>query len=242
MIDQRYTAHALPDVGRSGFHACTIAVHCWEKVYGYNVDTDVLALVRLEGVISTDSPGIVVAGEHMTIVRIFDKTEMNDLCSGVLIRKVNQPPVFKATADVGESEVTEVTTQHWYKNAKLHRDGGLPAVVTYNSQQWWVDGKRHRDGGLPASVWSGGLQEWLVDGVYHRDGGLPAVVYAAATNHKEWWVRGKHHRDGGLPAVETFNGRKEWWVDGLRHRDGGLPAVTWEDGHAGEYWCMGVQQ
>ena len=51
-----------------------------------------------------------------------------------------------------------------YKNGKLHRDGGLPAIEWANgTKEWWVNDKRHREGGLPAVESANGSKVWYVN-------------------------------------------------------------------------------
>ena len=123
--------------------------------------------------------------------------------------------------------------QTWYKNGKLHRNKGLPAVEWVNgSKEWYIDGKRHRDNG-PATEWIYGTKEWYVNGKLHRDDG-PAIENASG--NKEWYVNGKMYRDGDLPAIEYANGTKIWVVDGKYHRDGNRPAIEHVNGD--KHWYV----
>ena len=48
----------------------------------------------------------------------------------------------------------------WYKHGKLHRDGGLPTVVTDRGQkEWWVDIG-------PAVVRTTGVCSWYRNGLH----------------------------------------------------------------------------
>ena len=109
----------------------------------------------------------------------------------------------------------------WWKNGKVHREGGRHAVENGTYKAWLVNGKQHREGGLPA-VENGNYKQWWVNGQRHRENG-PAIERADGTT--EWYVNGQRHRNGGLPAAEYTNGDKQWWVNGEQHREGGLPAV-----------------
>jgi hypothetical protein len=71
----------------------------------------------------------------------------------------------------------------WYKNGKLHRDGG-PAVCQDGGKFWYKNGKRHREDG-PAIEWASGNKEWYVNGMLHRTDG-PATEYN--TGHIGFWV------------------------------------------------------
>jgi hypothetical protein len=59
--------------------------------------------------------------------------------------------------------------KEWWKNGKLHRDGGEPAIVIYiegkEHKEWWKNGKLHRDGGLPAIEREDGTEEYWVNGI-----------------------------------------------------------------------------
>jgi hypothetical protein len=130
----------------------------------------------------------------------------------------------------------EYGTERWYnEKGKLHRDGGLPALISKDGdrQEWWVDDKRHREGGLPAICISSICKEWWVDNKRHREGGLPAIDQHGGD--QEWWVDDKRHREGDLPAIVRRDGTQEWWMDNKRHRDSGLPAIVYRNGGK-EWW------
>lgn len=76
-------------------------------------------------------------------------------------------------------------TKKWYKNGKLHREGG-PAIEH-------LDGENH----------------WYINGKLHRMDG-PACNYH---DNKQWRKDGHLHREDG-PAIEWLNGHKEWWLNG----------------------------
>ena len=81
------------------------------------------------------------------------------------------------------------SSQFWYKDGRLHRDGDLPAITRANgSQRWYKDGEKHRDGDLPAEIYASGTQVWYKDGKRHRDGDLPAAIYADGTQY--WYIEG----------------------------------------------------
>ena len=124
----------------------------------------------------------------------------------------------------------------WWKNGKVHREGGRHAVENGTYKAWMVNGKQHREGGLPA-VENGNHKQWWVNGLLHRDVG-PAIERADGT--AEWYVNGQRHRNGGLPAAEYVNGDKEWWVNGRLHREDGLPACEYAHGKSQEWWVNGI--
>jgi hypothetical protein len=130
---------------------------------------------------------------------------------------------------------------------ELHREGDLPAIVTFiGAKQWYRNGKRHREGDKPALVYEDFRQEWWVNGERHREGDKPALVYEDF--QQEWWVNGERHREGDKPALflrysdtgeEMESG---WYKHGKKHRDGLRPAVIMGDEGSGigyEFWRDG---
>ena len=49
----------------------------------------------------------------------------------------------------------------WFKNGKLHREGG-PAIESEGTKGWWINGERHREDG-PAIEWASGDKEWYIN-------------------------------------------------------------------------------
>ena len=70
--------------------------------------------------------------------------------------------------------------------------GGIRKTCTHYMDRRivWNDdnGRIHRDGGLPAIVFYDGTQNWVLNGAMHRDGGLPAIIYP--NGECQWWVNG----------------------------------------------------
>jgi len=80
----------------------------------------------------------------------------------------------------------------FYSNDVLHRDGGLPAVISDDgSKHWYFYGTRHREGG-------------------------PALD---SPDCREWWFHGKLHRIDG-PATERGPVPVLWCVDGKKFPNG----------------------
>ena len=52
----------------------------------------------------------------------------------------------------------------WFKNNKLHRDGGPAAVYTDGTKHWFQNGKHHRIDG-PAREYANGEKYWYIEGV-----------------------------------------------------------------------------
>lgn len=70
--------------------------------------------------------------------------------------------------------------QAYYKNYKLHRDGGPAVILANGTQKWYVNDQLHRDDG-PAVNNSDGEQHWYRNGKLHRDNDLPAAILADGT-------------------------------------------------------------
>ena len=112
------------------------------------------------------------------------------------------------------SEYQKYNNKRWTLDGNYHNLKD-PAVIWADSTQvWYKNGKLHREGDLPAVIWSDGRQEWWVNGERHREGDLPAIIDDEGT--QVWYKNGKLHREGDLPAVILFDGTQEWWVNGVR--------------------------
>jgi hypothetical protein len=129
-------------------------------------------------------------------------------------------------------------SERWFKNDKLHREGGPAIYYKSGTEEWWIDGRRHREDG-PAVIFSKEYicnrnnlrwpdQEWWFEGVRHRLDG-PATIYL--NGDKKWFVNGtlvksiideneywfkdsKLHREDG-PAAILSNGAKEWYLNNI---------------------------
>jgi hypothetical protein len=116
----------------------------------------------------------------------------------------------------GRVEVSANGSQAWYRNGKLHREGGPAAEYIDGSKSWWRNGHLHRSGG-PAVIiccrQQVSREEWWFDGLRHRHNG-PAVTTSEGLC--EWWINGQRHRHNG-PAVEHPGGGRQWWVEGELH-------------------------
>jgi len=64
--------------------------------------------------------------------------------------------------------LTGVTCTKYYKNGKLHRDGGEPAVIwSTGDKHWYENGLSHRKDG-PASDYMGGFKYYYIRGKHIR--------------------------------------------------------------------------
>ena len=107
-------------------------------------------------------------------------------------------------------------SQEWYKEGKLHRDGGHAAVImTDDTHYWHTNGKCHRDHDLPAVIHANGSKFWYIKDEQHRDHDRPAVIWSTGT--QQWYKNNIIHRDGDMPAVITASGHKAWYMDGMRY-------------------------
>ncbi len=170
--------------------------------------------------------------EHYIVNIVVNYTHVTQFC-GRKHSIVDQPSQRSISGD----------TLRWHRFGALHRVNG-PAFV-YNNQvggneyhAWYRNGKVHRDGGEPAIItleW----KRWMRNGEYYRDNDLPTEEYASGT---KVWYQGKSrrmHRDGDKPARIRADGTQEWYQHGKRHRIGGRPAITYTDGRPPAYWVRG---
>jgi hypothetical protein len=83
----------------------------------------------------------------------------------------------------------------WYKEGKLHREGGPARIWPDGHMEWYRCGDRHRLDG-PAVTDPNGSKLWFKNGVRHREDG-PAVIYSNGI--KQWFLNG------------IFLTKEEWW-------------------------------
>lgn len=118
----------------------------------------------------------------------------------------------------GAAEMWSNGTLVYRQNGKLHREGGLPAMIGHRAntptEKYAVNGKYHRTGGMPAIIWGKGSysKEWWENGkilsAQRRDGTME--YYLKGCNDRDQAIL---HRDDG-PAVVRPSGIKEWWLEG----------------------------
>jgi hypothetical protein len=99
----------------------------------------------------------------------------------------------------------------WYRDGKIHRDGGPAVEYPNNRKEWWREGELHRKDG-PAVEQADGGAMWYRNGKLHRDGG-PAIERADGSS--AWYRDGNLHREDG-PAFEDADGHKTWALNGKR--------------------------
>ena len=113
----------------------------------------------------------------------------------------------------GSPIVSQDGDRYFYKDGKLHRRDGLPAVELLSGYRaWYVNGCRHNEGG-PARQWSNCQEEWYVDGEMHRDGDKLAVTTSKGV--LIWYKKGKRHRNIEKGPARITRDCCEWWVDGV---------------------------
>jgi hypothetical protein len=196
----------------SGYHACKIAIHCWSESFGYNYDTDALAIVILHGTSLSNSK--ITVAERMTFVRILSDDEKHNECSGVLC--LNSNTFYAQTIPYS------IEPQEWYCKGKLHRDDG-PARIYNDGAHWYRHGKRHRDGDLPALIDSFGMC-WYINDELHRDDDKPAVIDNMGIC---WYNHGLVHRDiNDMPAKILMCGLVRWYIRDKLKRPSGKPAIV----------------
>lgn len=111
---------------------------------------------------------------------------------------------------------------------------GIRVSNVFGTKRYWKNGKVHREGG-PAVIYANGDLGFFKEGLCHRLDG-PAFIAVSSSPRQEWWREGKLHREDG-PAIIYDNGQKEWYLDGKRHRTDG-PALITADGIK-EFWVYG---
>lgn len=112
------------------------------------------------------------------------------------------------------------TSEEWYKNGKLHRDGKA-ALIRYNftnskvnHKQWYRNGLSYRDGDRPTLIryYENGniyMERWHDDcGRLHREGDMPAEIqYFENTVIRvmSYYKNGKRHRVGGPAYIDYWD-------------------------------------
>ena len=119
--------------------------------------------------------------------------------------------------DLPAVEFTSFNTAYWMYKNKFHRDGDLPAIISYNPNNtrdtsWYKHGNIHRDGDLPAYISDIGGQRWYKNNKLHRDDDLPAIYL---NGNKHWYQNGNIHRDGDKPAVILNDGSQYWYKNNI---------------------------
>jgi hypothetical protein len=211
---------APPELCKRGYHACTVPINCFHESYGYKYEYDALGIVELSG--ERVRNDLKTASSSMRIIRILTREEMSSLCTGVLLRDGS---FYTENIDCKPA----YTTQWWYKNARLHRDGDEPAIICstgIDGPNDWHCNRLHRDSDSDSdSVCINTM--WAKNGVLHRDGDKPAMVCDSTT--MQWYWNGRLHREGDKPA-RICNGSMEWYVNGALHRGEDKPARICADG------------
>ena len=100
------------------------------------------------------------------------------------------------------------TEIHLNENGVLHRLDGPAKLLPDGWWYWYKNGKLHRDGGIASHDDEG--DGWYKDGELHRLGG-PA--FEGSDGCRVWYVNGERHREDG-PAIITPEGYKQWELDG----------------------------
>jgi len=128
----------------------------------------------------------------------------------------------------------------WYRDEKLHRDGGLALIEYYPSgkvysKRWYQDGILRKE----VSYWPNGSKKqevWYNEaGELHRDNGPAVIMYSqsGAKIFEEWRKNGLIWRKDGPAIVEYFeSGEKasESWFNnkGKIHREGAPAYIKYE--------------
>ena len=129
----------------------------------------------------------------------------------------------------------KISSEKWYRNGKMHRDGDLPASVGYftngniSSEKWYQNDKLHRSsegGDLPALVeyYEDGTVKsahWRQNGKQYRDCDRPLSVYYHKNGniwYEEWSHNGRLHR---MPSQQNGKGELEHKPSYIRYNPEG---------------------
>lgn len=151
-----------------------------------------------------------------------------------------------------------VLRRTFYRGGQKHRDGDLPAQISYDEsgnvdgEVWYQNGVMHRAGDKPAAVHispRGNIETYYKQGKRHREGDKPAVLAfdpAGKPREQMWYINGARHREGDNPTRimrSKFGGVVEYKKNNKLHREGDLPAyiATTPDGKVREeiYYIKG---
>lgn len=103
-----------------------------------------------------------------------------------------------------------------YVDGLLHSEAGPAEKRANGAQLYYRQGKLHREGGMPAFQGLTGTKKYAIDGKYHRLGGEPAIVWSSGPYRHEWWVNGE------VQKVITKDGTAKWFAPGATDRDKAL--------------------
>ena len=132
-----------------------------------------------------------------------------------------------------------VLRRTFYRSGQKHRDGDLPAQISYDEsgtvdgEVWYKRGIMHRDGDKPAALHispRGNVETYYKQGKRHREGDKPAVIAFDASGEPKdqvWYKNGIQHREGDNPTRimrSKFGGVIEYRKNNELHREGDLPA------------------
>lgn len=140
---------------------------------------------------------------------------------GRIFHNVNGEPAYVEERNIAGKDCV---FRQWYHLGLLHRDGDLPAEITYNgTQEYYKHGLHHRENGLPAIV-EGGCEYVGDDAIYPENA------------HFVWCVNGVYARPAGDHGPTEIEGKiKAWYVGAyggeytVAHNEHG-PAVIRADG------------
>ena len=179
------------------------------------------------------------------------------------VEEFNRLPINERTGCLKHSS----GDKRWFKEGKLHREGGPAIEFVDGEKRWFKEGKLHREDG-PAIEWADGYKEfWLKDVSYSSEKGFkqalaklnknkPVIkenVYTVEeffklpvnkrtgcvkySNGDKRWLKRGKLHREDGPAIENINGFKYWYKEGKLHREDG-PAIE-SANKIKEWWFNG---
>jgi hypothetical protein len=136
---------------------------------------------------------------YTPVKRVMEKSVYRSLTEEYLLEHVAWMREYEKYSTGGANKVI---SEMW--NDDVEVVNRLFTGVSYNAfagvVDFWKDGKVHRDDGGPAMITNRGQCYWVQHGVNTREDGLPTSTFPCG--YREWSDGGRLHRDDG-PWVEN---------------------------------------
>lgn len=121
--------------------------------------------------------------------------------------------------------------EKWTKNGGMHRDGDLPAIISYHEngnkqeEEWYKNGEMHREDNLPAWIKyyyeqkdCKQMENWYYNEMNRRENDLPVLIFYnmnGKIRSEVWLSNDKNRSDNHLP----------WMID--YYETGIISSLTW---------------